>query len=102
MAPNPESTKQQLIAAAEELFAARGIEGVSLREINTAAGQRNSTALQYHFGDRYGLVRAVLRKHTPAVDAARHAMLDDYQRAGRDDLRALAEALVRPSAIKLD
>ena len=33
MAPNPESTKQQLIAAAETLFAERGIEGVSLREI---------------------------------------------------------------------
>lgn len=102
MAPNPESTKQRLIAAAEQLFAERGIEGVSLREINTAAGQRNSTALQYHFGDRYGLVRAVLRKHSSAVDAVRHSMLDDYQRLGRDDLRVLAEALVRPSAIKLD
>ena len=102
MAPNPESTKQRLIAAAEQLFAERGVEGVSLREINTAAGQRNSTALQYHFGDRYGLVRAVLRKHAPAVDAARHAMLDDYLRLGHDDLRVLAEALVRPSATKLD
>ena len=102
MAPNPESTKQRLIAAAEQLFAERGIEGVSLREINTAAGQRNSTALQYHFGDRYGLVRAVLRKHAPAVDTVRHAMLDEYQRLGHDDLRVLAEALVRPSATKLD
>ncbi|MCU1417330.1 MAG: TetR family transcriptional regulator [Schumannella sp.] len=101
MAPNPESTKQQLIAAAETLFAERGIEGVSLREINTAAGQKNSTALQYHFADRRGLVRAVLDKHTPDVDAARHALLDAYVRVGRDDLRELAAALVRPSAAKL-
>lgn len=101
MAPNPELTKQQLIAAAESLFAERGIEGVSLREINAAAGQKNSTALQYHFGDRYGLVRAVLRKHAPDIDALRHTMLDDYHRAGHDDLRALADALVRPSAAKL-
>ncbi|MCU1393909.1 MAG: TetR family transcriptional regulator [Ilumatobacteraceae bacterium] len=101
MAPNPESTKQQLIAAAERLFAERGIEGVSLREINSAAGQKNSTALQYHFGDRQGLLRAVLRKHTPAIDAARMAMLDAYVVRGVDDLRELAAALVRPSAAKL-
>src|SRR4051812_12600350 len=101
MAPNPESTKQQLIAAAETLFAQRGIEGVSLREINGAAGQKNSTALQYHFVDRRGLVRAVLDKHTPDVDRTRHEMLDEYERAGRDDLRELAAALVRPSAAKL-
>jgi len=101
MAPNPESTKQQLISAAERLFAARGLEGVSLREINSAAGQRNSTALQYHFGDRRGLLRAVMHKHTPAVDAARHALLDGYESSDRTDLRVLAEALVRPSAAKL-
>ncbi len=101
MAPNPESTKQQLIAAAETLLATRGIEGVSLREINAAAGQKNSTALQYHFGNRYGLVNAVLLKHTVGVDAARHEMLNEYERVGVEDLRFLASALVTPSAAKL-
>jgi AcrR family transcriptional regulator len=101
MAPNPEVTKHRLIRAAEELLAERGIEGVSLREINAAAGMRNATALQYHFQDRYGLVKAILAKHTPAIDSARHALLDDYVLAGRDDLRELAGALVRPSAQKL-
>jgi len=101
MAPNPESTRRELISAAEVLFAARGIEAVSLREINAAAGQRNATALQYHFGDRHGLVRAVIEKHRPAVEAARHAQLDQYEAAGVDDLRLLAGALVRPSAAKL-
>jgi AcrR family transcriptional regulator len=101
MAPNPETTRRLLIAAAETLFAERGIGGVSLREINAAAGVRNATALQYHFHDRYGLVKAVLAKHVPAVDAARHAMLDEYAARGVDDLRALAAALVRPSAAKL-
>lgn len=101
MAPNPEATRHRLIAAAEELFAQRGIEAVSLREINAAAAQRNSTALQYHFDDRYGLLRAVLRKHEPAVHAARQELLDAYQRRGVDDLRELAAALVRPAAGKL-
>src|SRR5689334_3367406 len=87
--------------AAEMLLSARGIEGVSLREINTAAGQKNSTALQYHFGDRYGLVQAVLRKHHPGIDRTRNEMLDAYVAGGRDDLRALAAALVIPAAAKL-
>ncbi|MCU1360264.1 MAG: TetR family transcriptional regulator [Ilumatobacteraceae bacterium] len=101
MAPNPESTKQQLITAAETLFAERGIDGVSLREINAAAGQKNSTALQYHFRNRFGLLGAVLRKHHVDVEARRNEMLDAYEAAGIDDLRALAEALIRPSATKL-
>src|SRR5215813_4360571 len=101
MPPNPEATRQQLITAAEQLFAERGIDGVSLREVNLTAGQRNSTALQYHFGDRNGLVRAVLAKHHPDVEARRHALLDEYESSADDDVRTLAGALVRPLASKL-
>jgi AcrR family transcriptional regulator len=92
-------TRERLIAAAEELFAAQGIDTVSLREIVRASGARNATALQYHFGDRAGLVRAVLEKHHLDVDARRHALLDEL---GADlDLRSLARALVEPLAAKL-
>jgi len=101
MAPNPEHTRQRLIAAAETLFAERGIDAVSLREINAAADQRNASALQYHFHDRAGLLKAVLHKHYGDVEARRHALLDAYEGDGVDDLRALAAALVRPSAAKL-
>ncbi len=95
------ATSTRLVRAAEDLFAARGIDAVSLREINRTAGAKNASALQYHFGDRDGLLRAVLAKHQADVEARRHAMLDDYEAAGRDDLRALAAALVRPQAAKL-
>lgn len=94
-------TSSRLIRAAEELFASRGIDAVSLREINRAAGARNASALQYHFRDRNGLLRAVLHKHHADVEARRHAMLDSYEAEGRDDVRALAAALVRPLAAKL-
>jgi AcrR family transcriptional regulator len=95
------TTAERLIDAAEILFATHGIEGVSLREINRTAGARNASALQYHFGGRDGLLRAVLAKHHHAVEARRHAMLDAYEADGRADLRALAGALVRPSAAML-
>ncbi|MGV9772715.1 TetR/AcrR family transcriptional regulator [Streptosporangium sp. NPDC003464] len=76
----PAGTRERLITAAEELFSTRGIGAVSLNEIVRASGARNATALQYHFGDRAGLLRAVLGKHGGDVDARRHAMLDDYER----------------------
>ncbi|HEX2575690.1 MAG TPA: helix-turn-helix domain-containing protein [Aquihabitans sp.] len=95
------SVRDQLVASAEELYAERGIDGVSLREINAASGARNASALQYHFGGRAGLLGAILAKHRSAVEARRHALLDAYDAAGRDDLRALAGALVRPLAEEL-
>ena len=94
-------TREQIIRAAERLFAARGIEGVSLREINRAAGQSNTGAVQYHVGDRDGLVRAVIDKHRQDSEPRRHALLDQYEDRGVDDLRALAAALVSPLAAKL-
>jgi DNA-binding transcriptional regulator YbjK len=58
-------------------------------------------AVQYHLEDRAGVVKAILDKHTPAVEARRHAMLDQYEADNRDDTRLLAAALVRPLAAKL-
>lgn len=98
----PNSARDQLVAAAEELYAARGIDGVSLREINAAAGARNASALQYHFGDRAGLLRAVLAKHRAGVEERRHALLDEIEAAGGAHLRDLAAALVLPLAAELD
>jgi AcrR family transcriptional regulator len=94
-------TWARLISAAEQLFAEHGVGGVSLREITRSAGARNAIALQYHFDDRAGVVRAILDKHLPAVDARRSAMLDEIDARGAADLRALAAALVRPLAAKL-
>ncbi|MCW2888798.1 MAG: hypothetical protein QOE54_5856 [Streptosporangiaceae bacterium] len=94
-------TRSRLLEAAERLFAERGIDGVSLREINQAAGARNAIAVQYHFKDRAGVIAAILAKHLPEVDARRHALLDQYEAQGAPDVRLLAAALVRPLAAKL-
>lgn len=90
-----------LIRAAERLFAERGSDQVSLREITAEAGATNASAVQYHFGDRRGLIRAVLAKHDADVERRRHALLDDYEMAGTSDIRLLAHALVQPLADEL-
>lgn len=94
-------TRERIIGAAERLFAERGIAGVSLREINRAAQQSNTGAVQYHFGDRDGLVRAIIDKHRRDTEPRRHALLDQYEDAGGEDIRALVAALVLPLAAKL-
>ncbi len=97
-----DDTRDRLIEAAGRLFAERGIGAVSLREINREAGAKNAVAVQYHFGDRAGILRAISAKHAPTVDARRHAMLDEYEAKGDADLRGLVAALVRPLASKLE
>lgn len=94
--------RTRLISATEQLVAERGLEAVSLREITSTAGVGNASAVQYHFGNRAGLIRAVLDRHHPAVEARRHALLDQYDATGADDLRSLAGAFVRPLAAELN
>lgn len=90
-----------LISAAERLFAERGSDQVSLREITAEAGATNASAVQYHFGDRRGLIRAVLAKHDADVERRRHQLLDAYEQLQGTDIRILAHALVQPLADEL-
>jgi AcrR family transcriptional regulator len=96
-----EETRARLIRAGERLFAEHGIEVVSLREITRAAGQRNATALQYHFRNRRGLLRAILAKHDLNVEAKRHEMLDELETRSGVGSREWVQALVLPAAAKL-
>ncbi|NBE52512.1 TetR/AcrR family transcriptional regulator [Streptomyces boluensis] len=54
-----EATRQRLIRAAERLFAAQGVDAVSVRAINAAAGQ-GPASVHYHFGSKENLVAEVL------------------------------------------
>lgn len=73
--PQAEATQRRLVDTAEQLYAAQGLDGVSLAQINRAAGQRNATALHYHFGGKQGLIQAIFDKHTPRVNALRAELL---------------------------
>ena len=86
------STKEQIVLVAERLFAARGIEGVSLRQIGAAAGNGNNSAVQYHFGTKDRLVQAVFEYRLPRL-RERGAVLIAERRP--DDLRSWVEHGIR-------
>ena len=68
------ATRARLLDEAARLFATRGVYESTVREILEAAGQRNASALTYHFGSREGVLRAILRRHGDPLDAVRGAL----------------------------
>lgn len=54
------NTRQQLIIAALKLFAEQGVNAVSLRAVNQAAGAKNSGAVHYYFNNKQGLLEGVV------------------------------------------
>lgn len=101
-ASEPVSSKDRIVVAAERLFAERGLDGVSLREINRTAKCRNATAIQYHFTNKEGLIWAVLNRHVPDIEQGVHELLDAYESDANANVRELAGALVLPYADKLE
>lgn len=53
-------TRQSLKVAAMRLFAERGVEAVSVRDIILESGARNGGALNYYFGGKDGLVSEIV------------------------------------------
>jgi len=92
-----DDTPGRIVDAAERLFAEHGIEGASLRAICLAAKQSNTVAVQYHFGDRMGLVDAIFAKRTPVIEKRRSELMAEARTAGTPlDIRTLVKILVLP------
>ena len=92
-------TKTALLDAAERLFARAGIAESSMRAITTEAGA-NLASVNYHFGSKEGLVRAVFARRLGPLNRQRLESLgrcieDDGQ--GVADLRCLLRAFVQPA-----
>src|SRR5258708_16690696 len=95
-----EATRELLMVTAERLIAMNGVEGISLREIQAAAGQANSSVITYHFGSQAGLVRAVLEFRYRRINARRAELLRQAHdpRASADPRRAVRFIVLPPLA----
>ncbi|WP_460796957.1 TetR/AcrR family transcriptional regulator [Nocardioides pacificus] len=92
-----ESTRIMLMETAERLFAVRGVEGVTVREIQAEAGQSNASVISYHFGSKVGLVQALIRYRHEVLDDRRAELLDRLrEEGGVSDARAVVWLVVSP------
>lgn len=89
-------TKERLFQAAEQLFADLGIEAVSARQIALAAGQKNQSAIRYHFGSKDDLIAALLGRRIAEINERRARLLAEP--GVEHDIRALIGAIAIPLA----
>ena len=89
------SARESIKRAARKLLALKSVDSVSVRDILAEAGQKNASALNYHFGSKEALVQTLIgdalaiadRRWTKALDAAEAA-------GGPTNLREVLEILV--------
>lgn len=72
-------TRRRIKVVAQRLFAERGIDGVSVQEILTLAGQRNRASLQYHFGSKEALIAELVVDGAQWIDVRRNQLLDEIE-----------------------
>ncbi len=86
-----------LLEVAERLFAESGVESVTLNRIVEESGQRNRSALNYHFGSRADIVTQLLIMRLSHVNQIRHRYLDRLEQRGQGgDVHAILTAAIRP------
>ncbi len=95
MARDATETRARLLRAGERRFARDGVNGAKLSDIVRDAGQRNDSAVGYHFGSRQGLLAAIVARHMAAMEEAREVPPEDA------DLRTVVESVVAPTAALL-
>jgi AcrR family transcriptional regulator len=87
----PDPTREKLLEVAERVFADRGYQAATIREICVRAGA-NVAAVNYHFGDKLGLYTEVLQQSIRAaqIDAIQNAL--DKTAPAEEILRAVIRA----------
>lgn len=81
---------------AETLIAERGM-GVSLREIAAQAGQRNNSAVIYHFGNHDGLIAATLDRRMSVLDGRRRLLLAELDARADVTVEDVLTAIIAPA-----
>jgi AcrR family transcriptional regulator len=94
--------KQALLDAAAVLMDERGVDNVTLQDISQASGHRNRSAVQYHFGSRAAVIRAVIGRSMDPINAERNMLLDHLETTGATlTTRGVLEVVVLPLARQL-
>lgn len=94
--PSARETKDLILDTAEKLFSEKGVDGVSLRSLTTAAGV-NIAAAHYHFGSKEEVTKAVFARRIRPVNLERIRLLDRCEAGGQPSVEELLTALFGPA-----
>ncbi|TBR39318.1 MULTISPECIES: TetR/AcrR family transcriptional regulator [Dyella] len=93
---SPQSTKERILVAAEELFARHGFDGASLRQLTSAAGV-NLAAVNYHFGSKDRLIEEVFRRRLDELNGRRMDALARIAGQSETNLEDVLAAFIKPA-----
>ncbi len=92
---NLSATKQRILESAETLFAEDGLASTSLRKITTRAGV-NLAAVNYHFGGKEELIKAVFSCRIENLNRERIRRLVQVEQQGLD-VDGILTAFIAPA-----
>jgi AcrR family transcriptional regulator len=103
---NRPDTKQQILDAAELLFARNGYRGTSLRSI-TGKANVNLASVNYHFGSKIALLEAVIRRRILPLNQERKKRLELVRDSAREkgkkpDARTVLLAFIEPTLLFME
>ena len=88
-------TRERIMLAAERLFAERGFDGVSVRDI-VAAANVNLAAINYHFGSKGALMMAIFRQRAKELNGERLQRLREVLAEPTPRVEDILRALIAP------
>lgn len=95
--------KLKIKQAAQSLFAERGIDGVTVREIVKAADQRNMASLHYYFSNKENLIKELVVDAARLMDGRRNVAIDKAeQTGGPTELREVVRVIVDSMLVEPD
>lgn len=89
------ATRKRILDAAEAVFAARGHDGATIRDIAAAAGEPVGS-VHHHGGGKEELFRQTVARRAEALSAARLNALEQAREEGPLTLDSLLAAFMRP------
>jgi len=94
VATTADPVPERLLDVAEHLFADRGFDGTSIRELATAAGC-NIASVNYYFGSKQKLYEEVFRRHLIPMRDGRIGSISKVmaQSSGKPELEDLLRAM---------
>ena len=90
-------TKERILIAAQRLFAEHGFEGVSMRDVGTAA-EVPFTLTTYHFRTKLNLYKSIFHRHRDLLYTHRMDALAKIELTGNAlaDITDITKAIVEP------